>query len=67
VPDLALGFLEPHEVLLSPLLSLTRSLWMASRPSGMWKPHPTAWGFRTETNKQTNKQTTTKKNISLHL
>ena len=33
--DLALGFVEPHEVLLGPLLSLTRSPWMASHPLGV--------------------------------
>jgi len=29
------GFVESHEVLLGPLLSLSQSLWMASCPSGV--------------------------------
>ena len=33
--DVAPGFVEPHEVLLGPLLSLFGSLWMASHPSGV--------------------------------
>jgi len=32
VQDFALGFVEPHEVLLGPLLILFRSLWMAYYP-----------------------------------
>ena len=35
VPDLKLGFVEPHEILLGPLLNLPTSLWMASCPSGV--------------------------------
>jgi len=33
VQGLAFGFVEPHEVHMGPLLSLPRSLWMASHPS----------------------------------
>ena len=40
VPDLAFGFVEPHEVHLGPLLSLLKSLWMVSHPSGVLNiPH----------------------------
>jgi len=35
VQDLSFGFAEPHELLLGPLLSLSRSLWMTFHPSGM--------------------------------
>jgi len=36
VQDLALGLVEPHEVLMGPLLKLVQvPLWMASLPSGM--------------------------------
>ena len=35
VQDIVLGFPEPHEILLGPLLSLSRSVWMASHPLGM--------------------------------
>ena len=37
VHDLALGFVEPHDIHLSPLLSLSGSLWMTSYPSGVLK------------------------------
>jgi len=38
--DLAFGFVEPHEVRLDPVLSLSRSHWMASHPSGvLTTPH----------------------------
>ena len=35
VQDFAIGSVEPHEILLGPLLSLSRSVWMASHPLGM--------------------------------
>jgi len=35
VQHLALRFVEPHDVHLGPLLSLSRSLWMTSGPSGV--------------------------------
>jgi len=39
VQDLALSFVEPHEVCLGPLLSLLKSPWMASCPLGMLPTH----------------------------
>ena len=40
VQDLAPGLVEPHDVQTGPLSSLSRSLWMASHPSGvLTAPH----------------------------
>ena len=35
VPNFAIGSVELYEILLGPLLSLSRSVWMASHPLGM--------------------------------
>jgi len=43
VEDLALGFVESHEIHLGPLLKLVWVTWMASHPSGVLiAPHSLA-------------------------
>ena len=45
VQDPALGFVEPHEIDPVPLLSLSRSLWMASCPLSVSTTHTTQLGI----------------------